>query len=89
MVVKLNQPVKRLRVLSCLSNAQPNTQMERCEILDGGLRMKLNMAFHTLSWAVALYYLHVAKTTRARTAQVQLGFLQCPAMLHVCKHHQS
>lgn len=54
------------------------------------------MAFHTLSQAVALYYLNVTKATRARTAQVQSRFLQGgPAAFHVralrqySKHHQS
>ena len=60
--------------LSCHRNARPSAQKERCEVLNGCLKMDLNMALHTLSWAAALRYLHVTKATRARTTQGQSGF---------------
>lgn len=82
--------------LSCHRNARPSARRARCEVLNGCLKMDLNMAFHTLSWAAELHYLRVTKATRARTTQGQSGFpWRGPAMLHACtspyfsKHHQS
>lgn len=58
---------------------------EMCETLNCRLKMELNVAFHTLSRAVSLYYLHVTKATGARTTPVQSGFQRRgPATLYLC-----